>query len=247
MAVTKLAPNKVLGEPAAEYELEKLSYIMSIGHRMNIFLVAPDGPYQSVTDLQVGKDLKLGGGSPSGPISLGGLTIIKFLDLDAKVITGIGSEEERALATKRGEIAGYVQSITASRGGIEAGLIKPLFVMATERDPLLPDLPAITELVDLSDADLALARLWDQAMVNSCIFAASPDIPAERLAFLRDLADQWVNDEAFRAEIDVVSNYEAQLDEYATGAEVAQNMLDIAANLDMFQATFTELIEKYRA
>jgi tripartite-type tricarboxylate transporter receptor subunit TctC len=247
MAVTKLVPNKVLDEPAADYELEKFSYIMSITRRLNVFLIAPDGPCQSIADLQAGTNLKFGAGSPSGPMSLGGLTIIKFLGLDAKVVTGIGTEEERALATKRGEIVGYVQSTAASQGSIKAGLVKPLFILATERDSLRPDVPAITELVNLSDEDLVLARLWDQALVNSCIFAASPGIPADRLAFLRNLADQWVQDKAFREEIDLASGHQVRAEEYITGAEVTQNMLDTAANLGQFQAMFADMIERYRA
>lgn len=243
----KFVSNKVMDEPAAEYELEKFSYLMSIGCRQEYFFVSPDGPYQSVADLQAGTDLKIGGASPSGPISLGGLTVIKLLGLDAKVITGIRQESDRVLALQRGEIVGYIQAILGAKPSMEAGMLKPLFVIATQRDPLMPDVPAITELVDLSDEDLALTKLWETALYGSSLLFASPDIPEDRLVFLRDLADQWAQDEGFREEMNTVAGYEIQLNEYITGEEVTQAMLDMAANLNEFQAMFTELIEKYRA
>ncbi len=245
VASAKFVGNSVLSDPAAVYEIEKFSYIISIDRQSYYFFVSPEGPYQSVADLQAGKDLKLGGGSPSGSVCLGGLTVIKLLGLDARVITGFGSESERALAVEREELIGYCLNMPNARASVEAGMVKPMFVLATERDPLTPDVPAITELVSLSDQDLALVRLWGTALVGSTLCIASPGIPEDRLAFLRDLADGWTQDEGFRAEIDAVSGYEVQ--SYVTGEELAVAMLDTVANLDDFQAIFIELIEKYRA
>jgi tripartite-type tricarboxylate transporter receptor subunit TctC len=243
----KFVSNKVLDEPAAEYNLEKFSYLMSIGCRQDYFFVSPDGPYQSVADLQAGRDLKIGGASPSGPISLGGLTVIKLLGLDAKVITGIRMESDRILAVKRGEVVGYVQAIPATRPSMDAGMIKPMFVIATERDPLMPDVPAITELVNLTGEDLALAKLWETTLVGSSLFFASPGVPDDRLAFLRNLANKWVQDEGFREEMNALMGYEVQAHEYITGEEVTQAMLDMATTLNEFQAIFADLIEQYRA
>jgi len=240
-------PNKVLDEPAAEYEIENFSYIASIGRRIVYFLVSPDGPYQSVADLQAGTDLKIGASSPSGTISLGGLTVIKLLGLDAKVVTGFKKGTERALAVKRGEIMGYAESLAAEQPSVDAGLIKPLFVLATERDPLNPDVPAITELVSLSDQDLALVRLWETVFASSSLLYAPPGLPEDRLEFLRGVADEWAQDEGFRGELNALYNYQVPDREYITGEEVTRAMLDTAATVDDFQAIFNELIEKYRA
>ncbi len=237
--------NKVLKEPAAVYDIEKFSYIMSIGRELQYFFVSPEGPYQSIADLQTSKDLKIGGSSPSGLISLGGLTVIELLGLDAKVITGISGESNRALAVKRGEIIGYVSIVPSTAGSVAAGMVKPMFVLATKRGPLMPDVPAITELVNLTGEDLALVKLWETVLVSSTLFATSPGIPENRLEFLRSLANKWVQDEGFREEINLVSGYEIQ--KYTTGDEVTKAMVDLAVALNEFQAIFVEMIEKYRA
>lgn len=241
----KFVSNKALNEPAAVYDIGEFSYIMGIGRLQYYFFVSPEGPYQSVADLQAGKDLKIGGVSPAGNIALGGLTVIKILGLDGKVITGIKGESNRALAVKRGEVIGYCLNVVTTKASVEAGMVKPLFVLATERDPVMPDVPAITELVNLTGEDLALVKLWETAFVGSTIFTGSPGIPEDRLAFLRGLANKWAQDEGFREKINVVSGYEVQ--EYITGEEVVKAMLDMAAALDKFQVIFAELIEKYRA
>ncbi|MFC2068461.1 tripartite tricarboxylate transporter substrate-binding protein [Chloroflexota bacterium] len=239
----KFVGNKVFNEPVAEYDFENFSYIMSIGSRLTHFFVSPEGPYQTIAELQEAKDLKLGSSSPSGYFTLANLTVIKMLGLDAKVITGFDNVSAIATAVKRGEITGYAVGINHAM--IEAGLIKPLFVLSTGRDPRMPDVPAITELVNLSDEDLGLVRLWETALVNSSLFAAPPNTSEDRLAFLRGMANQWTHDEAFLKEIDAVSGEKVLT--YITGEEVNRAMLDTASGLNKFQAIFAELIKKYRA
>ncbi len=241
----KLVSNEVLDEPAAVYELDRFAYIMKVGRQLYHFMVAPDGPYQSVADLRAGEDMKIAGSSPSGPVSLGGLTVIELLDLDATVVTGITGESDRGLAARRGEVIGYVITIDTAWANLESGLVTPLFVLAPERDPDAPDVPAITELVDLNADDLALVELWGSALAASDLMAAPPGVPEDRLAFLRGLAEEWVQDEGFRAEIDSAGGVEKH--EYAIGEAVTESMLKVVAALDDYRAVFAEMIEKYRA
>lgn len=242
----KFVANYVLDEPAAVYDIKEFSYIMVFGNEPLYLFVSPDGPYQSITDLQGGKNLKIGAGSPSGPISLGGLTVIEILDLDAKVVTGFSGDAARALAVKRGEIIGYVSSLPTVKASLESGMLKPLFTLATERDPLRPDVPAITELVSLTGEDLTLVRLWETALVGGMrILAAPPGVPEDRLAFLRGMVDKWTQEAEFCEEFDRITGYNVQ--EYVVGDTAGEVMMNLAASLDAYRAKFAEMIEKYRA
>ena len=245
VASGKFVPNRVMDEPAAAYEIEEFSYIMTIGHRLWHFMVSPDGPYQSIAGLQAGKDIKIGGSSPSGTVSLGGMTVIDLLNLDARVVTGINGESARALAAKRGEIAGYAMSVEGAITSIDSGMVKPILVLATERDPKMPDIPAITEQGNMTEEEVELAELWETALVTGDIFTAPPGMPRDRLTFLRDLADKWIEDDEFREDINRVSGYDVQ--KYVGGDIVAETMLNLTNSMDKFRAIFAELIEKYRA
>jgi tripartite-type tricarboxylate transporter receptor subunit TctC len=241
---TKLVGNKIMKEPEATYDIEKFSYLMGIGAEPAYFFVSTDGLFQSVSDLEKAVEIKIGGSAPSGSVSLSGLTIIKLLNLDAKLITGIESESDRALAVKRGEIVGYCISLSTARSSMAANLVKPLFVLSSHRDVGMPDIPAITELEKFNEEDMDLIRLWETSFASSNIIAATPDIPQDRLKYLRELCNKHMNDKVFRDEINKIMGYE--LKTYKTGEEVSQNMLSLAQDLDDVYAIFAELITKYR-
>lgn len=245
VASSKFILNKIMEDPVAEYDIERLSYIMSIGKAFLYFLVSPEGPYQSIADLQAAKDLKIAAGSPSGNIALAGMTFIKVFDLDGKVVTGFKGESSRTPAVARGEVAGYCMNMHVVRAGVESGMLKPLFVIATERDPRNPDIPAIGELVNLTGDDLALVQLWETELVSSTLLAAPPDISEDRLSFLRESSSKWIESEEFRNEINKVAGYE--VDGYLTGEELSEKIIELVGSLDNYKAIFAEIIEKYRA
>ena len=241
----KLVSNIVLDEPAAVYELEEFSYLLNIGGSPYLFVVSPEGNYRTLDDILACEGCLIGGASPAGPLSLGGLTAIEILDIDAKVITGITTITDLPIMTKRGEIIGYFfATVPSQKSYLDSGMIEPVFVLSTERDPLMPGTPAITELVSLSDEDLELVELWAEEMAQSYILAAPPGVPADRMEFLNGLVEGWTEDEEFRNDIDVVMGYEEV--EYETGDVIARDMQDLAESLDDYRARFTEMIEKYR-
>ena len=242
----KFVTNQVLDEPAADYELDKLSYILRLGKVKYYMYVDPNGPYTSIEAIKAAKNLKFGGGSPAGGIALGGLTACKLLGLtDAQVVTGIKGEGNRVAMTQRGEIAGYCLNVPTTKASVEAGLVIPLFVFDTERDSLSPDVPAITELVDLSGDDLALVELWGKALVGSNLFIAPEGLPQDRYNYLVEIANGWKENEDFREALNLISGYEVV--GFETGDEVSQSIMSIAERMEPFKKVFADMIAKYRA
>jgi tripartite-type tricarboxylate transporter receptor subunit TctC len=241
----KFLSNKILNDPAALYEIEDFSYILKVDNTQTYFFISTTGPYQTVNDLKAGADLKIAAGSASGFTTLASLTVIGLLDLDAKVITGFESDTARSLATQRGEVIGYSNNIAGVKVELETGTLKPLFVVATQRDPLSPDIPAITELVNLSEEDLALVELWENGLASGTIFVVPAGISEDKLNYLCGLAEGWCQDEDFRQEIDQVSGY--KVSKYTSGELLTESIFDMAAALKSFQARFAEMIEKYRS
>ena len=126
-------------------------------------------------------------------------------------------------------------------------MVKAMFVLATERDSVMPDVPAITELVTLSGEDLELVRLWERTLAPSALFLAPPGMSGYLLEFLRELSEKWAHDEEFLKEINQVAGYQVQPEEYVTGNELARAMLDMSVQMCEFQGLFAELIDEYRA
>lgn len=245
----KFVTNQVLGEAAADYELDKLTYWLRLGKVQYYMYVDPNGPFTTV-DAMIAADkagkIQFGGGSPAGGIALGGMTTAQVLGLtNAQVVTGIRGEGNRVAMTQRGEIAGYVLNVPTTKASVAAGMVMPLFVLATERDPLSPDVPAITELIDLSPENRALIELWGTALVGSNLFIAPGGIPQDRYNFLVTLANGWAEDEDFREALDLISGFHVV--GFETGDTVTQSILRVAQQMEPFKAVFASMIEKYRA
>ncbi len=244
VATGKFIPNKILNDPAALYEINGFSYLLKIDNSQIFFVVSPDGPYQSINDLQSGVDIKIAAGTASGSFALAGVTIVDLLELDAKVVTGFDDSAARSLATQRGEVVGYTTYLGTVKAELEAGTLKPLFVIANHRDPASPDIPAITELVSLSEEDTALVELWENGLSSGTILAGPAGISKDKLDYLCNLIDEWCQDENFREEINQVAGYEIL--EYTSKDFLIESLYDIASSLESFQSRFTEMINKYR-
>jgi hypothetical protein len=244
VSTVKFLSNKILNDPAALYEIDGFSYILKVDNAQTYFFVSPDSPYQSVSDLQTSVDLKIAAGSASGYVTLAGLSVVDLLDLDAKVVTGFENEPARLLATQRGEVIGYATGLLAAKPALDAGTLKPLFVIATQRDPVRPDIPAVTELVSLSEDDLALVELWGNGLASGTLFITPAGISEDKIDYLSSLTHGWCQDESFKQEIDKISGYEVL--DYTSGELLIESINDMAVDLESFQARFTEMIEKYR-
>jgi hypothetical protein len=188
--------------------------------------------------------MKIAAGSASGSISLAGLTIVDLLNLDAKVVTGFENNTARSLATQRDEVIGYATYMGAVKADLDAGNLKPLFVIATQRDPNLPDIPAITELTNLSDDDVALVRLWENGLASGTILMAPIGIPADRLLYLRNIIHELSQKKSFRQEINQIAGYE--ITEYTQSEDLGESLHAIATTMESFQARFFDMIEKFR-
>jgi tripartite-type tricarboxylate transporter receptor subunit TctC len=107
------------------------------------------------------------------------------------------------LAMERGELHGSAASwptiAAAKKAWVEKGLIANLVTIAMEREPDLPDVPALSELVTAPD-DRALIPLLAGSAALGRTWVAFGDVPKDRLAALRQAWAATMADPAFRAD-----------------------------------------------
>src|SRR5262249_5695586 len=120
-----------------------------------------------------------------------------------RVVTGYQGINFIHLAMERGELHGSAASwptiAAAKKAWVEKGLIGNLITIAMEREPDLPDVPALAELVTSAE-DRALIPLLAGSAALGRAWAAFGDIPPDRLPALREAWAKTMADEAFRAE-----------------------------------------------
>jgi tripartite-type tricarboxylate transporter receptor subunit TctC len=118
-----------------------------------------------------------------------------------KLVTGYASTTEIAIAMERGEVQGRAgnnfNSLLSEHGDwLKAGKINLLAQVGLQRDPEFPQIPLITDFAKTDEAKQIL-RFFSTDVVIGRPFVASPGVPPERIALLRQAFDQLLKDPAF--------------------------------------------------
>ena len=126
--------------------------------------------------------------------------------------------------------------IAAQRDLYERGEIKILLQTGLEKHPDLPNVPFALDLARTEDDRALMELLFSSLTIGRPIFAP-PELPAQRLASLREAFDKTVKDEQFQAEasrmkIEANASSGAQVEEilkhvYATPKAIVERAREI--------------------
>jgi tripartite-type tricarboxylate transporter receptor subunit TctC len=240
--------NRITEAPGAIYEPDKFGYVCSFLRVRSMFIVSANGPYKTIADLKAAKKLVLGATSPQGNIALSTMSVIKLLDLDAKVITGTKGVGPLIQAVLSGEIAGSCVPMQVAMRGIRAGNYRALFTLATERFSAIPDVPSLTELYSLggNEEKKELLKMWDEHLVMSHAFITSPGISKEKLDFLRGIYPMLKNSPQFRKDIDKLFAFHVEDADILEGPKVEKLVKDTMSQAGKMKSVFLQLIKEYR-
>jgi tripartite-type tricarboxylate transporter receptor subunit TctC len=147
----------------------------------------------------------LGGLGPGSDEDMYSKILKKLLGLKIHLVSGYPGGAEMILAVERGELDGRCgwaySSIKISKPDwIAEKKIKILNVLALERSPELPDVPAIMEFAT-TEHQKQILRFVLNAQTLGRPFAAPPNIPADRATALRKAFDDTMADAALLAEM----------------------------------------------
>ncbi|MCC6887543.1 MAG: hypothetical protein IT536_03330 [Hyphomicrobiales bacterium] len=122
-----------------------------------------------------------------------------------KLVTGYPGGNEVNLAMERGEIQGRASNSWASWKSTRPDWVRDkkmivLVQVALKRDPELPDIPTLIDLVG-TDRDRRFMEFLSAETAVARALVAPPGIPAERLQALRRAFDATMKDPQFLAEV----------------------------------------------
>ena len=153
---------------------------------------------------------------------LGPLLYNSLLGTRFKVMVGYGGGDAIDAAMRRGEIDGRANSIWASikmtlHDDIAAGQVNVLIQMGLRREPELPAVPLLSDLVKGDPKKEAVARFMSMAVSTARPLATLAGVPDDRVTMLRRAFDATMKDPEFLAdaqrlhvEIDPMSGEETQ-------------------------------------
>jgi tripartite-type tricarboxylate transporter receptor subunit TctC len=217
--------HQVLDGSGVRYDASKFNWLGSTGPENEVIFTWHTTGVTNIEEARK-KEVILGGtGAGSGiviiPTAMNNLLGTKF-----KMVMGYKSSEDLNLALQRGEVEARAFSMASVKGQradwIKEKKINFIAQAGAHRAHEIPDVPLLTELAK-NDEQREILKLISSPPSLGRPFTAPPEVPAERLAILRQAFDATLKDKAFLAEAEKLK---IDIDPMS-GEEVSQIVRDV--------------------
>jgi tripartite-type tricarboxylate transporter receptor subunit TctC len=182
----------------ARFDPLKLTWLGSIAREAGMGVVSTRAPAQSVEDA---KKTELFFGATG--VENDGATYVRLFNelfgTRIKVVSTYKAQPEVFLAIERGELHGlFVTGYSANartyvQDQITKGQMKLMVQMTLHKDPALPEVPGVLDLVT-KEQDRKVIELLLSRLSLGRPFIAPPDMPPERASTLRNAFEKMVRD-----------------------------------------------------
>ena len=202
---------QLIGSGEVRFDWRKFAWIGSPDQNGSVFYMRADSPYKTVEDLRQAPETIRCSTTAVGTSSY---IIPKLLEetlgLRLSLVTGYAGGAEQDLALEKGEV--HCRAVTTSTflgrepypSWLKKGFVRILVQISRKRNPRLPDVPTIFELMDQyktpeHDKGLVGVLLAAGGFGNSPI-VSSPGIPADQIKILREAFNRTLRDQGFLEE-----------------------------------------------
>jgi tripartite-type tricarboxylate transporter receptor subunit TctC len=250
MFQTHMYLQQIVGVKEVKYDMRKFNWLGSQEKGQMMLYSRADSPYKSLDDILKAKEApKCGGSGATDQTAL--LTQLLEETIGAKFIRVLGYKggSEVDLAMERGEVVCRATRITVhfSREPFltweKKGFDRHLLQAGKQRDPRLPDVPTIYELMDKYKTPEVGRRLAHVILSGDELgrpMVAPPGVPAERVRILREAYNRTLQDPELIAEVN-----RSRLDmEPSTGEEIEAIMKDVMEQPPQVIALIKKLLDQ---
>lgn len=193
-----VASNWLLDEPAVAYDLTKFIPIGAINGAPLGLYVKTDGPYNSLEKLKAASNLIVAGASPRGLISTWPTIAAHLLGLDFKLVAGYRGPPGCKLAVMQEEA--HMMGVGIHTPGLTPDL-KPLVLLSSKRHEILPDVPALPEVIGMTEEGKKMLEIRDILTPFGPALYLPPGVPQDRVDYLRDVYNKITARDDFISEV----------------------------------------------
>jgi len=207
----------LMGVAETKIDPERLTWIGSLNAETSLCVAWHTTPFRTVDDLR-NKEMLVGSSGPSAADATHVKLLNKIAGTRLKIVPGYNGSTEVHLAMERGEVEGrcgfgWDSIVSRYKNWLDEKKIALLVQFAVDKHPDLPDVPWIIDLAKTeADRQMAMLALGPNKMGRPVF--APPDIPADRVAFLRAAFEATMKDADTRAD---AAKQKIDID-YMTGA-----------------------------
>jgi tripartite-type tricarboxylate transporter receptor subunit TctC len=195
---------QLLGGKAAQFQAARLAWIGSMGGSNGLLYTWHTSDVKTIEAAKQ-RQVMLGGTGTNSDSHIFPTLINNLLGTKFKIIHGYsGGSREVHLALERGEVEGrggnaWASLKSSNKDWLDQKKISVLVQIGMEREPELPDVPLLLELVQ-GETNKQIVTLVSLPTFLGYAHWVSPDVPAERLAILRKAYSATMQDKNFLAE-----------------------------------------------
>ncbi|MCL6633388.1 MAG: tripartite tricarboxylate transporter substrate binding protein [Alicyclobacillus herbarius] len=193
------------------YDLTKVSWVGQVFAMPYVAAASKHSGLNSLRDVQKASHLKVGTTGITTTAGLISFISLKSLGVKNSTTVPSGGSSQSVLAASQGTVDLVQFPYPALRQEMSAGLLKPLWVNASQRLPQLPNVPTIAQLGHPELA--AIARL-------AGVVGTTPGVPQENLTVLRSALKKAVHDPEFISKMKAANESTQYLDGQDTLKEV---------------------------
>jgi tripartite-type tricarboxylate transporter receptor subunit TctC len=193
----------LFGAKGANYDPMKLNWLGTPSTETALLLVWHSVPVTNYKDLR-SRELTMGSTGASSNTSLWAKIFSETLGARLKIVVGYPGQVDILLGMERGEIDGYpgnfYSAMAAARPTwIPDGKVRVLVQVGPRREPSLPNVPLLSDLLD-NENDRLLVQQASAPIAIGRPYAFPPDVPGDRVRAMRDAFWAVVNDNDFEQE-----------------------------------------------
>lgn len=198
MAMTQqtIVMHQVLQPHFAKYDAREWYWLGNMAPIRNMLLVWHTARAQSVEEAKT-HEVIIGATGPSSPTSIVPRTLNKLAGTKFKLVMGYKGVADLDLAMRRGEIEGrgasWVSAQTGLANEVAEKKVRPIVFASRTRDPSVPDVPTMTEVMPDENGRKAANFLAAESDFGRSVFLP-PKVPADRAAALRKAFEAAMKD-----------------------------------------------------
>jgi tripartite-type tricarboxylate transporter receptor subunit TctC len=199
-----LVVHEPTGQPGLQASLGAMNWIGNASQSPNVTAVWHTSTVKSIDDARR-REVVVGSTGAGAPDAQMPRVYNALLGTRFKVVTGYTGGAQINLAMERGEVDGRGTNTWPSYKAtfpeaVREKKLVPIIQIGLKRDPDLPAVPLLTDLVAGDPQREPVARFLSLTTAISRPLAAPPNVPLERVKVLRRAFDATMRDESFLAE-----------------------------------------------
>ena len=186
--------SQMLERPGVTWDVTKLNWLAKMAAAPKLWFAGKDARYRTVADAMKAERLTWSATGPADDISDVQAVISYVLGLKSKIITGYRGSGDMSLAVISSEVDSGLLSADSALPHIAE--IKPLALFGPQRWKHLPDVPTLSEVAALPADKTWIVTLREQIGAAQRAMVAAPDVPADRVDYLRGVFTEVLTDPA---------------------------------------------------